>query len=290
MKVNNLVATALLPLAIASRCGPATNPYVEGDVECDTNLMQVQGRNVYFQVPEGAPTEVQGWPVVILYHGMLVYAENSWHRTDDDRYEVQNKRATIASLLDSGFAVITPDAVRDRGAWQTNQLGAMPWNPWVGTTADKLEFWDESDDYKLVVEMLDGIGAGVFGNVSSSNIHGVGFSSGAFMTSRMAFSHSGVFKSLSLMAGSYYYCWGGPPELVSCPPAEPGLQALVDAHPPTLFLHGEKDRTVPARSSETYYNQLLQNGIPTRRVTTNDGHIWVPSSAEEITSWVQQHN
>jgi poly(3-hydroxybutyrate) depolymerase len=285
-----LGALALLPLALASRCSPAADPYAEGDVACDANLVQLQGRDVYWQTPEGSPDKAEGFPVVILYHGMLVYAENSWHRTDDDRYEVQNKRAVVASLLDNGFAVITPDAVRDRGAWQTSLLGAMPWNPWVGTTAEELNFWDRSDDYPLVMDMLEGVLDGTFGNVSSANIHGVGFSSGGFMTSRMAFSHSGVFKSLSLMAGSYYYCWGGPPELIACPPAEPALQPLVEAHPPTLFLHGETDRTVPARSSETYYDQLLQNNIPTRRVTEDESHIWLASAAEEITAWVRQYN
>ena len=42
--------------------------------------------------------------------------------------------------------------------------------------------------------------------IDTGSIHATGFSSGGFMTSRMAFSYSGLFKSLSVVGGGYYSC------------------------------------------------------------------------------------
>ena len=106
------------------------------------------------------------------------------------------------------------------------------------------------------------------------------------MTSRMAFNYPTLFKSLTLMAGSYAWCLG----LVCGGPgadAEPGLAV----HPPTLFLHGLTDLIVPSSTSLVYYNELRGRGIPTRRETnTFDSHEWLGQSPQEVLSWVQLHN
>ena len=76
-----------------------------------------------------------------------------------------------------------------------------------------------------------------------NDMHGVGFSSGAYMTSRMAFSYPNMFKSLSVQSGSYYYCDGSTCAAPS-PQDFPGLKV----HPPTLFLHGTADPIVPPKT------------------------------------------
>ena len=98
----------------------------------------------------------------------------------------------------------------------------------------------------MLNDIFNGIQNGAFGAgcCNMNDLHGVGFSSGAYMTSRMAFSYQGMFQSLSIQSGSYYYCDGS-----TCPvPTSqdfPGLRA----HPPTLFLHGTADPIVPPETS-----------------------------------------
>lgn len=74
--------------------------------------------------------------------------------------------------------------------WDTN---VSPWNI-PGWLAE----WPDSNYGKFLPKVFDAIKAGQFGPINFNNLHAVGFSSGAYMTSRMAFSYKGMFKSPSL--------------------------------------------------------------------------------------------
>jgi dipeptidyl aminopeptidase/acylaminoacyl peptidase len=66
--------------------------------------------------------------------------------------------------------------------------------------------------------------------------------------------------------------------------------ALPADHPPTLFLHGQQDLTVPISTAQTYYNKLMANGIETEMITDpNAGHEWLFVAPEEITCWFLTH-
>ena len=63
-------------------------------------------------------------------------------------------------------------------------------------------------------------------------VHAVGFSSGGYMTSRMAYNYEGRFRSLSIASASYYYCGGE-----YCPASiAASLKKIYKTHPPTLFM------------------------------------------------------
>lgn len=159
-------------------------------------------------------------------------------------------------------------------AWSTS------FSPYNGADLSR---WNGSTDYNLVASIIDGARTGLFGTVlSSDKFHAMGFSSGGYMTSRMAFNFPGVFKSLAIVAGSYYNCYG--PGCTSRNADSNSM--LMNNHPPTLFLHGVLDTLVPVSHSSDYYNNLLRRGVRAKRVTSSIGaHKWITASAEEILEW-----
>ena len=60
-------------------------------------------------------------------------------------------------------------------------------------------------------------------------------------------------------------------------------QVLPSDHPPTLFLHGENDLTVPVGTMHTYANRLEAQGIEVHTVVDPDaGHAWLEVAPDEI--------
>ena len=111
------------------------------------------------------------------------------------------------------------------------------------------------------------------------------------MSSRMAFSYTGLFKSLSILGGGYYNCL---PPVNNCPDADytdATHKELIKYHPPTQLLHGVKDTIVPVDLAQRYHENLLRNSLnPTRLITTKQGHTWVYSSVDAITEWIELYN
>lgn len=101
------------------------------------------------------------------------------------------------------------------------------------------------------------------------------------MTSRMAVTYPGVFSALAIQAGSYATC-SGPVCVV--PPSLPA------DHPPTLFLHGDADTTVPIDTARRYHSALEQGGFETAFLTEVGGeHAWNRDAPVEITDWFMHH-
>ena len=139
---------------------------------------------------------------------------------------------------------------------------------------------------------MDKFADGEFGfKIDTSAMHAIGFSSGGFMSSRMAFSYTGLFKSLSIVGGGYYNCL---PPVNNCPDfdyTDESHTQLIKYHPPTQFLHGEKDLIVPVDLAQRYHANLLSNSVnPTRLLTTKQGHTWIDSSADAIAEWIELYN
>ena len=123
--------------------------------------------------------------------------------------------------------------------------------------------------------------------IDKTRMHAVGFSSGGFMASRMAFSYPGLFKSLTSLDGGYYNC------LVNCPEDyEDSIHLpLIKHHPPTQLLHGKYDDIVPYEWSENYNENLKTNSnVETNIVISNDGHSWIENSENLCLDWIRKHN
>ena len=184
----------------------------------------------------------------------------------------------MRDLLDSGFAVVTPDALSRLAYWQTNV------NRYA--VAD-LSVWDESEDHGFVEELLRRAEEGSFGEVNMERVSAIGFSSGGYMTSRMAVNYRHRFKAFVVVGGAYFYCSGSCTNDV----ADAVAPHVWELHGPTLFLANSNDGTVPASTSEMYHRRLLQSGVEeTRRaVQSGGGHAWPRESAAEITRWLETH-
>lgn len=225
-------------------------------------------RDVHWQVPLGVPP-AKGWPVVLMFQGSFYSADTFWDAAPDAPYGGWSQCQVLRALLDSGFAVITPKTRFNGGYyWDTNVVGLS-------------ENWGTSDDHHLLLKIFEGIGAGQYGPLDPTRWYATGISSGGYMTSRMALSYPGKFRALAVVAGSWATCAGS---LCSISPPLPS------DHPATLFLHGERDQTVPLWTMQLYADALTAQGTQIRVITDADaGHEWLPVAPVEVPGWFEGH-
>jgi pimeloyl-ACP methyl ester carboxylesterase len=268
----------------ASRCTIGPTP---DDVVCDHQSATIGGRTVLWETPLGTPPS-DGWPVVVLYQGSLVTPggasllapHGAWQLASTDaildgvfssyvEQQLLTQITVIKSLLDDGYAVITPTADGAGFAWDTN----LP--PWSIS-------WSGSPDAQFLTALFAAMDAGQLGPLSPSRWYAAGVSSGGYMTSRMAISYDGRFRALAIAAGSYASCAGGLPTCTVGPmPAD---------HAPTLFLHGQLDVIVPIQQMYDYYDALVAGSHATKAVVDpNTLHGWAPQAPGEIVAWFDSH-
>jgi poly(3-hydroxybutyrate) depolymerase len=221
-------------------------------------------RDVYWQTPS-TPAPAGGYPVVLVYQGSLGGPSLTWDTlTPGVAFGGFHQGRLQAMLLDHGFTVIAPEAAAGV-AWQTNS--GVP--------------YDLSTDKEVIDTLLAAIASGKFGPANMSRLYATGISSGGYMTSRMAVSYAGKCRALAIQSASYATCLG--------PVCNVPNQLPVD-HPPTLFLHGALDTTVPLFTAERYHEELLAEGFETKKIVDpNAGHEWLTVSPAEITDWFTKH-
>ena len=245
--------------SVCTQVGPLDRIY------CPSKNLDVKGphitRSVKYSVPEGkAPRG--GWPAVVIYQGSFFPVE--FTRNNLAPFGGYNEVRLIESLLNKGFAVIAPPAIAGL-YWMTNLTGID---------------YNTSEDFYFIEEMLKQIGDGAFGKINMNRLYATGISSGGYHTSRMAVSFPGVFRALAVESASYATC-GGP----LCV-----LPKLSHQHPPTLFLHGEKDIVVPVATMLPYYEELRDSGVDTEAIIDQEArHQWLDAAPEMITNWFLTH-
>ena len=105
--------------------------------------------------------------------------------------------------------------------------------------------------WMITVDLFDELDAGTFGPVDPRRMYATGISSGGYMSSRMADAYPGRFRALAIQSASYAWC-SGP----ACT-----IPTLPEDHPPTLFLHGALDLTVPLYTMDLYHDELVDEGV-----------------------------
>ena len=115
-----LLAAANLPLQAqaASRCTSTAT-----SISCSAQTAWIDSgsagqRKVVFQVPTGSAPSA-GWPVALLFHGSLVRVSGFTYASDAP-FGGYHQGELVRALLDSGYAVIAPNALTAAEAWQTN--------------------------------------------------------------------------------------------------------------------------------------------------------------------------
>jgi poly(3-hydroxybutyrate) depolymerase len=225
-------------------------------------------RGVHWQVPIGT-APAKGWPVVFMFQGSFFSANTFWDGAPSMPFGGWSQTHVTRGLLDGGYAVITPKTRTDGNTyWDTN-------------VAPFSSDWPSSDDHHLLMKIFDGIAAGDFGPIDSGRMYATGISSGGYMTSRMAESYRGKFRALAIAAGAWATCGGALCAIPNPLPAD---------HPPTLFMHGEKDFTVPPSTMRAYAAGLDAQSIENKIVTDpNAGHQWLPTAPTDVRDWFDAH-
>ncbi|WP_163834149.1 extracellular medium-chain-length polyhydroxyalkanoate depolymerase [Spartinivicinus ruber] len=243
--------------------------FQSGTIECSYKIYAVPvnehlSREVKYQLPLGEPPKA-GWPVVLLFQGNFFPVQ--FKRSTDDPLDSYYETLAIKRLLDQGFAVLAPKAESELD-WLTNSAGPFTQ-------------YELTSDYAFFKRLLAAIKKGTFGPVDNQRKYAAGMASGGYNTSRMAVSFSQEFKALAIHSASYATCTG---PTCSIP------QSLPVDHPPTLFVHGFLDTVVPWWTMDQYYAKLLEQNIPTNRLTDYlAGHQWVSESPAAIITWFQQY-
>jgi poly(3-hydroxyoctanoate) depolymerase len=247
-----------------------------------------RSRNVFWAPGAGAGPR----PAVVLFQGTsslgtdplgldqnggVLGPGGTWNRAIDTAtpfggyYQVK----VVQALLDNGFTVIQPAA--------HYQLG-------IGYFWDTNAGWSGSEDQQLIPALIAAIQSGAFGPVDMTRLYATGISSGGYMTSRMANEFASrptqldparPFRAVAIESASYESCAGA---LCVIPTPLPAT------HPPTLFLHGLLDSTVPIVTARAYDSALRAQSIPERFVVDSAArHQWIAASPSEILAWFQGH-
>ena len=238
-------------------------------VYCEHAIVQLPAggglRNVYWAAPLGVPPAA-GWPLALIFQGSLFGPSFTWQELDPSMpFGGFYQGLLHAALLEAGFVVVEPEA--EGGiAWQTNAGGD----------------YEAGSDHALMQELFRRFAqTDDFGPIDVTRLYASGISSGGYMTSRMAVSHPGELRALAIQSGSYATCLG---PLCSVP------ATLPSDHPPTLFLHGDIDATVPIETAIAYHEALAAQGVETEMVVgVGIGHAWLASAPQEITAWFLGH-
>jgi len=236
-------------------------------MSCDHERLVFRGlygdREILYATPNTVRPK-DGYPLAIFFQGS--FFPSSFKRNKIDPFGGYNEILLMKKLLDNGYMIIAPKAIVGT-YWQSNIIGIN---------------YDKSADKFLVNKIFNKIEDGIFGKVDMDNLFAFGISSGGYMTDRMFQSHKHInFNAFAIASASYAKC-GGP----YCP-----LPKIVDSsHPPTLFMHGKKDRVVPLRTMKKYSELLKQNHIQTKIIIDeNATHQWIKEAPKSVLEWFNLH-
>jgi poly(3-hydroxyoctanoate) depolymerase len=268
--LNYVVIVFVLIILFSSQQGMAfqEEPF---SVIRNTRFESVDGRFFLWIQPQKAPGPA-GYPVLFLFHGSTQHAFswmigiNKWSR---------NQMSFARQALDEGFVLILLQSQRPV------QLGPRSW-----------DVFDQdrpiNKDIAYVNSIISWIRETQSDMMDVNSLFSTGFSSGAFMCSRLALSLESSFKAVALHSG----CNADSITLTDRGPVFNFTFShnLSTNHPPTLIVHGEKDQIVPVKGGLTYHDDLKKAGIQTDILLSPEGgHIWLTEFNDEIISWFQSH-
>lgn len=242
----------------------------DGAVECAylsrnvwTGLGDLHPREVHHQVPVGTPPE-GGFPVVIAFSGSGASGSLSFAGWPGMPFGGLHQAEMVRDLLDAGFAVLCPEShLNGATYWDSNIYGYS-------------SVWELSEDRQFVDDILDEIDAGSFGPLNPQEVFATGISSGGYMTSRLAVTRPDKFAAVAIASASYAWCYS----------AVCWVPEIEADHPPTMFLHGERDLVVPVSSMQPYADALDDAGVEVEVVIDPEaGHGWIPASGPEVVGW-----
>ncbi|MDG6219400.1 MAG: prolyl oligopeptidase family serine peptidase, partial [Candidatus Thermoplasmatota archaeon] len=237
----------------------------------NTHFESVDGRFFLWIQPQVDPGS-DGYPVLFLFHGASqhafswIFGINKWSR---------NQMGFARQALDAGFVLILLQSQRPV------RLGPRAWDVFEqDSTINK--------DIAYVNSIISWIKETKADVMDVNTLFATGFSSGAFMCSRIALSSEQLFNAIALHSG----CNADSITLTDRGPVFNFTYShnISINHPPTLIVHGEQDQIVPVEGGKTYHDDLKKAGIQTDILLSEEGgHIWLSEFNDEILLWFQSH-
>jgi len=215
-------------------------------------IENIDGRIFFYKSPDVEMPE-EGYPVIFLFHGAVQHGF-SWF-IGLDLWSYRQTQFTRKSI-DKGFFVIAPSSLKPI------RPGPRAWDVFSNESKD-LIFMENMFDW---IESHDDI-------LDDNNIFCAGFSSGAFMCSRVGHVFGNKIKSIAVHSGANadsIYLTDGPPAF----DLDKNYNFSKD-FPPTIIIHGEKDGFVPVEAANLFYSDLQRCGIISEKhIYSEKGHIW----------------
>ncbi|MEM2935024.1 MAG: prolyl oligopeptidase family serine peptidase [Candidatus Thermoplasmatota archaeon] len=218
----------------------------------------INGRRFLWQKPEGNAI----YPVIIVLHAAAQRAE-SWFYPfiwNIGQY------LFVKEALKNNYMVIAPDSEKI--------YGVKAWDAFSNESRDILFFND-------ILEWLSE------NNADMGRIYVCGFSSGAFMVSRLAVYCGDKIKAVVVYAGAnadYIKITENGPEF-DCS----SNQSIPHNHSPSLLIHGKRDKIVPYECGLHYYEEMIKNGIYAEFVSAGGGHRWQFRYNRYIIEWLAKN-
>lgn len=227
-------------------------------------------RLILFQ-PPSLVKPASGYPVLFLLHGASQYPFAWFFPWNQWSYQ---QSSFAQKAINAGFFVIAPSSGRPI------RPGFHAWSSFISDISD-------SEDLQLFQSLFSWI-ENQSDLLDKNHVYCAGFSSGGFMTSRLAKVFPDKFAAVLIHSGtdadSITFTIKGPEFDCESP------KVYHPNHPPTLIVHGETDSLVPYECGLHLYEELQRNNIDSTLLTNEEkGHIWLSSLSEEMIDWFQSY-
>jgi len=268
INVKIFIVLSLVTLFLFGEIVTAVTP-IKSEVEW------IHNRRFLWQKPSESPP-AGGYPVLFVLHGSSCFAE-SWFWAGRGLYKgafIWGKEQTkfVEKALERGYFVIAPDST------------------YLSFLSKKVKAWDastttfnESIDLPFIQDILDWLVDYPPTLVNTSRLYCAGFSSGGFMTSRIAHFFGSRFKAVAIHSATNA-------DVVNWRTDFTSPQNFSHDHPPTLIIQGGKDWMMPAKAAIHFYEELQKNGIPSKLLYKPNGHhIWYSEFDNQILDWFDSY-
>jgi len=229
-------------------------------------FQHINQRWFLWQYPTQSPSP-SGYPVLFILHGAAQYPF-SWFIGLHPWGREQLSFAYTA--LDHGYLIIAPASSRPISP------GPRAWNVFEDNI-------NQSEDVEFIIDIIEWfVNEGI--SINLDKVYCAGFSSGAFMTSRLAHDVPEIFSAVAVHSGanadSIELTNRGP--IFDCT----SPQIISPHHPPTIIIHGQEDSLVPYDCGIRFYYDLQHHNISSSILLDEEkGHIWISSFNYDILQW-----
>lgn len=216
-------------------------------------------------------------PVMIYFHGTNVPVELS--RPLNSEYGLAYENTYIQSLRDAGYVVIAPTANRIVPFYIGPAVLA-----WEANISPYSSHFERGRDYQLAQHLLKNLEDLSSVPIDNSKIFLSGFSSGGYMSSRLAQDPliAKLIRGIVVHSASYGECLASQCYVPS---------NLPEWHPNTLLVANKDDSIVPFYTVEMYQARLKANKIPHQTVFSSEGdHAWKKAHSEKIIEWLKKRS